>query len=197
MQNNTSHDTKKIKICHVASVDITVKFLLIAQLKFLIEQGFDVYVVCSAGKWKEEIEKQGIKVKNIEIKRKITPFYDLITLWKLFLYFKKEKFNIVHTHTPKPGLLGQLAAKAAGIPIIINTIHGLYFSKESSSLKRSFFILIEKIAASCSTLIFSQNKEDIATMIDNKITNQEKIKYLGNGTDVEKFNSKRFSQEFK
>lgn len=189
-------DKKKIKICHVASVDITVKFLLMPQLKFLQAQGYDVYAVCSEGKWIKDIKAQGIKVETIRIKRKISPLSDLVSLFELFFYFRREKFDIVHTHTPKPGLLGQLAAKMAGVPIAINTIHGLYFNENSSIIKRNLFIFTEKIAARCSDLIFSQNKEDINTIIKEKIANPERIKYLGNGIDIEKFNSKRFSKEF-
>jgi len=189
-------ENQKIKICHVVSVDITLKFLLLGQLNFLQKEGYDVYAVCSPGKWVKEIKQQGIRIKTIEIKRKISPFFDLVTLWKLFFYFRKEKFNIVHTHTPKPGLLGQLAAKLAGVPIIINTVHGLYFQKDSSFIKRMFFIFMEKVGAKCSTLIFSQNKEDIQTMVNEKISSEEKIKYLGNGVDIDKFNSLKFSEEF-
>ncbi len=83
--------------------------------------------------------------------------------------FQKEKFDVVHTHAPKPGLLGQLAAKMAGVPVIVNTIHGLYFTDETPFFPRKFFIIMESIAAKCSTLIFSQNKEDIQTIIKEKI----------------------------
>lgn len=189
-------DKKPLKICHVASVDITVKFLLLGQLKFLKEQGYDVYAVCSKGEWKKDIELEGIKVKNIRITRKITPFSDLVSLAKLYFYFKKEKFDIVHTHTPKPSLLGQLAAKATGVPIIIDTVHGLYFENCSGWIKRNFFIFIRKIAAKRSDLIFSQNKEDIETMIKEKIAKPEKIRYLGNGIDIEKFNPEKFTDDF-
>ncbi|TSC95209.1 MAG: group 1 glycosyl transferase [Parcubacteria group bacterium Licking1014_1] len=188
--------SKKIKICHVASVDITVKFLLLPQLKFLINDGYDVSAVCSGGKWIKDIENQGVKVKTIKITRKITPISDLVSFFRLFLYFRKEKFDIVHVHTPKAGVLGQIAAKLAGVPIIINTIHGLYFNKVSSPFQKIFFIFVKKIAAKCSDLIFSQNREDINTLIEAKIAKSEKIKYLGNGVDIEKFNSKRFSNEF-
>jgi lipopolysaccharide/colanic/teichoic acid biosynthesis glycosyltransferase/UDP-N-acetylglucosamine:LPS N-acetylglucosamine transferase len=187
---------KKVKICHVAAVDITVKFLLQEQLKFLVKEGYDVSVIYSEGRWKKEMEAYGIKVKNIKITRKITPISDLISLIKLFLYFKKEKFDIVHTHTPKPALLGQMAAKFAGVPVIVNTVHGLYFQKNSSFLKRKFYILTEKIGARFSTLIFSQNKEDIQTMVEEKIANPQKIKYLGNGVDIERFNPLKFSEDF-
>jgi len=187
---------KKIKICHVVSADITVKFLLFSQLKFLKRQGYEVSVVYSGGRWKKEIEAEGIKTKDIKITRRITPFYDLVSLFFLFLYFKKEKFDIVHTHTPKPGLLGQLAGKIAGVPIIINTIHGLYFNENSSPLKRKFYIFIEKIAGWCSDSILSQSEEDILTIVNEKIAQPLKVKYRGNGVNIEKFNPEKFSENF-
>ncbi len=186
----------KVKICHVAAVDITVKFLLQEQLKFLVKEGYDVSVIYSKGRWKKEMEASGIKVKNIRITRKVTPFSDIVSFLKLYFYFKKEGFDIVHTHTPKPALLGQVAAKLAGVPVIINTVHGLYFQKNSSFVRRKFYIFIEKIGAKFSTLIFSQNREDIDTMVKEKIAASEKIKFLGNGVDVERFNPLKFSKEF-
>jgi glycosyltransferase involved in cell wall biosynthesis len=189
-------EKSKIKICHIANTDRAVRFLLLNQLKFFQQQGYNVSAVCSNGKFVKDIEGQGVKVKTIEVKRKISPVSDLIYVFQLWQYLRKEKFAIVHTHTPKPGLLGQLAAKMAGTPIIINTIHGFYFNQDSNFLKRKFYIFIEKIAAKCSDLIFSQNQEDIQTAIKENICLATKIKYLGNGVDLEKFNPNRFSKEF-
>src|SRR3989339_452663 len=192
----TENNHRNIKVCHIVSADITVKFLLMPQLSFLITEGYDVFVVCSGGKWVKDIERESIKVKTIKLKRKISPFSDLVALWQLFWFFKKEKFDIVHTHTPKPALLGQMAAKMAGVPIIINTVHGLYFGNKFSFLKKQFYIFIERLSDGFSDLIFSQNKEDINTMRERKIGDQNKIKYLGNGIDLEVFDNKRFSAEF-
>lgn len=186
----------KAKICYISSVDITIKFILFDQIKFLKREGYNVYVVCSPGKWIKDIEKEKIKVKTIKIKRKISPISDLIAFVKLFFYFKKEKFDIVHTHTQKPALLGQLAAKMAGVPIIVNTILGLYFQERDSWLKRTFFILIEKIAARCSDLIFSINRENIETIAKENICPSKKIKYLGGWVDISRFNPSNFSDEF-
>lgn len=186
----------KIKVCHVANTDMAVRFLLLNQLKFLKTQGYNICAVCSKGSLIKDVEKEGIKVKTIDFNRGFNPSAHLITLFRLFFYFKKEKFDIVHTHNPVPGFLGQLAAKMTGVPIIINTIHGFYFNENSFSLQRDLLILIEKIAAKCSDLIFSQNKEDIKTAIKEKICNSQKIKYLGNGVDIQKFNGERFSEEF-
>lgn len=189
-------DRKKNKICYVASTDMAVKFLLLNQLKFLRSQGFDVTAVCPAGKFLRGIEAEGIKVKTIDFNRGFNPFLHLATIIRLFFYFKKEKPDIVHTHNPVPGFLGQLAAKFAGVPIIVNTIHGLYFTERSSFLKRKVFIFTERLSAKCSTLIFSQNKEDMETMIKEGICKPQKIKYLGNGIDLKKFNPDRFSADF-
>jgi glycosyltransferase involved in cell wall biosynthesis len=189
-------DKRKIKVCCVANADAFVKFLLLPQLKFLLKEGYEVSVVCSKGKWTGDIEKEGIKVKAIKIKRKISPFYDLITLYRLWNYFRKEKFDIVHTNNPKPGLLGQLAAKMARVPIIINTIHGFYFQNNSSYLKRKFFIGTEKIAAKCSNLILFVNKEDMETASKEGICNDSVIKYLGGGININRFNPSFFTQAF-
>lgn len=187
----------RTKICYIASVDVTIKFILLNHIKFLKKEGYDVYAVCSSGKWIKDIEKEGIKVKSMRFKRKFfSPISDLLALIKLFFYLKNEKFDIVHTHTPKAALIGQLAAYFAGIPIIVNTIHGFYFQKNDSWLKRKVFILIEKIAARCSDVIFFVNKEDMATAIEEKICKEKSIRYFGGGIDVERFNPDRFSKDF-
>ena len=180
----------------MASVDLTIRFILFSQIKFLKREGYDIYVVCSSGKWIKDIEKEGIKIKTIRFKRKISPISDLVAFIKLFFYFKKEKFDIVHTHTPKASLLGQLAAKMAGIPIIVNTIHGFYFQKRDSCLKRKFFILIEKIAAKCSDLIFFVNREDMETVTKEGICSPDLRKYFGGAINIKRLDPERFSNEF-
>ncbi len=185
------------KICFVVAVDITLKFLLLSQLKFFKDKGYKVFAVCSPGKWIKDIEKEGIEIKKITIKRKaFSPISDLISLFQLFFYFKKEKFDIVFTFTPKPGLLGCLAAKMAETPVILNTIFGFYFHERTPYLKRKFFILIERLAARCSDFIFFRNKEDFETAKKEKIIKDAISEYIGDGIDIVKFDNARFSQEF-
>lgn len=181
----------------MVSVDITLKFLLLNQLRFLKSQGYDIHAVCSPGKWVQDIENEGVGVKTIYIKRRFfTPVSDLFALARLFLYFKQQKFDIVHTHTPKASFLGQLSAKMAGVPIIINTIHGLYFTKKSGFLRRTVFILLEKIAAKCSDVIFFVNHEDMVTAVKENICPPERERYFGGGVNIERFNPGRFSQKY-
>jgi len=188
---------KKIKVCQVVSADITLKFMLQNQLRFLCQQGYKVYATSANGKWIEDIKNQGIKVKTIGFKRKFfTPISDLISFLKLYFYFKSEKFDIVHTHTLKPEFYGQIAAKLAGVPIILNTLHGFDFPPDISPLKKRIFIFIEKVAAKCSTKIFSIGKNIISQMIKEKICPAEKLIYLGRDIDTQRFNPAKFDQNF-
>ena len=181
----------------MVSIDFTLRFMLKNKLVFLKNQGYEVHAVCSPGKRIGEIEKHGIKVKTMRIKRKISVFSDLILFFKLIFYFKKEKFDIVHTHTLKPEFWGQIAAKIAGVPIIINTIHGLVFDKgENPSLKGKFFIFLQRFSARQSDLIFAVSKAVIDTAIENKIGRPALLKYLGRDIDTDRFNPQKFSKEF-
>ena len=184
-----------MKVCQVASSDFTLKFMLKNQLLFLKRQGYVVHAVCSPGKWVGDIEQSGIPVKTIKFKRSISPFYDVVTLWNLYRYFKKEQFDIVHTHTFKPDLYGQIAARWAGVPIVIRTSHGFPFGVTSSNTKKSLYLWLEKFLNMYSDVIFSIAHHIIDTSVKEKIAPREKLVYLGRDIDTQKFNPERFSLE--
>jgi glycosyltransferase involved in cell wall biosynthesis len=187
----------KTRVAVISAVDSTIRILLFAQLKAVQKEGFEIHCICSKGLDFDFLEDQGVRMHAVKIKRSISPFTDILALWKIYQFLRKEKIEIVHTHTPKCSLLGQLAAKLAGVPIIINTVHGFYFHENMRPFVRWFYIMMEKIAAKCSTMILSQNPEDIDTAVKLGICTREKIKFLGNGVDLNKFNLDRFGDNFK
>jgi glycosyltransferase involved in cell wall biosynthesis len=176
-----------VRVAHITTIDLSIRFLLWNQLKYLRGAGLDVSVVCSDGPWVKEIREDGFPVETIEMKRGISPGHDLIALCQLIQFFRKKTFDIVHTHTPKAGLLGQLAAKRARVPIIVNTVHGFYFHDYMNPWMRRFYIYCEKIAAHCSDLIYFQSREDMATAKKEGICEENQMIYLGNGIDLRLF----------
>ncbi len=176
-----------IKIAHITSVDSSLCYLLLNQLRYLRHAGYDVSGISTDGKDVPLIEAADIRHIPITISRNITPLADLKTLMQLIQIMRREQFTIVHTHTPKPGLLGQIAARIAGVPIVVNTLHGFYFHEHMPAIQRRFYITLEKIAARCSDVILSQNREDLATAIHTGICPPDKIKHLGNGIDLTRF----------
>jgi len=185
------------KIAIVSAIDYTLRVLLTGQIKAIQHEGFEVHGVCSRGRDFQMLREMGVLMSSVRNKRSISPFSDLAALWRMYRYFKRQKISIVHTHTPKATLLGQLAAKLAGVPIIVNTIHGFYFHEHMKPLARRFYIAMEWIAARCSTMILCQNPEDIETAVKLGICKRNKIKLLGNGVDLSIFDPVKFDNDFK
>ena len=183
-----------MKVAHITTIDLSLRYLLYNQLVSLRHAHYDVIGISSAGPEVAGLEAAGIQHISVPMTRHFSPARDLLAVWRLYGVMRREKFTIVHTHNPKPGLLGQLAARFAGVPVVVNTLHGFYFHDHMHALWRRFYITIEKIAARCSDVILSQNMEDIHTAVREGITSPDKIKYLGNGIDVAMFNPARVDQ---
>jgi len=180
--------SQQLKVAHVTTIDMALRYLLLNQLRNLQEAGYEVTGISTPGSDVQIIEAAGIRHIAVTMPRSpYTPIQDLSALKKLYFIFRRERFSIVHTHNPKPGVLGQLAAKLAGVPVIINTVHGFYFHEHMPVPLRRFYVGLEKATARCSDVILSQNREDIDTAVREKICHPEKIKCLGNGIDLHKF----------
>ena len=182
------------KIAHITTVDASLRYLLLDQLCSIQQAGYEVVAISSPGSNVSTIEAAGIRHVPVSMTRAISPWADLVSLVRLYRLMRRERFTIVHTHTPKPGLLGQLAARMARVPIVVNTLHGFYFHEHMAPRSRQFYIFMEKIAALCSDRILSQNREDIQTAIEEGICSPEKIMHLGNGIDVTEFSPQRFTE---
>lgn len=186
---------KPIKVVHVTTVAQSLQGLLLNQMKCIQSTGCEVAGISSPGKECPGLEAEGVRHIPIPMSRKVTPWLDLVSLVRLYRVMRKERFTIVHTHTPKAGLLGQLAARLAGVPIIVNTIHGYYEHDFMHPLVRRLYLAFEAIAARCSHLILSQNQEDVETAIAMGICGPHKIRHLGNGIDLSLFDRDRVSEE--
>jgi glycosyltransferase involved in cell wall biosynthesis len=172
-------------------VDLSLRYLLLNQLEWIREDGYDVVAISAPGPDVPLIESHGIPHFDVPMTRRFTPVADLKALVALVRVMRRERFDLVHTHTPKAGLLGQLAARISGVPVVVNTLHGFYFHEGTKPLPRRFYILMEWIAARCSDVILSQNREDIATAVDEGIAKPEDLKWLGNGIDIVRFDRDR------
>ncbi len=181
----------KIRVAHICSIDLSLRYLLLDQLRYLQNAGYDVVGISATGPDVPFIEAHGIPHIAVPFIRAFTPVEDLRSLAKITGVLARERFTIVHTHNPKPGLLGQLAATATRIPVIVNTIHGFYFHDDMPPKWRRFYIGMEKVAALQSDAILSQNPEDVATAIAEGICSRERIELLGNGIDLSRFDPDR------
>lgn len=179
------------KLIRVTTVPMSLKVLLRGQMKFMSNAGFDVIMISANGKeLKDVIEYEKCPHKLIEMTREITPFKDLAAFWKFYIFFKKEKPDIVHSHTPKAGLLAMMAAKMAGVRIRIHTIAGLRFMT-SAGITRSILIQMEKITGKAATHVWPNSGSLLQYVLSNKLVKPGKLELIGkgssNGIDLKRF----------
>lgn len=170
---------RKNKIIRSSTISRSLNTLLKGQLIFL-SQYFEVIGISSDGPELMEIGKrEGIKTIPINMKRSISPLQDFFSLINLYRVLRKEKPFIIHSITPKAGLLSMVAAKLAGVPIRIHTFTGLIFPSKKGLLQK-LLIMMDQLLCICATHIYPEGKGVKNDLIKFKIT-KKPLKILANG----------------
>lgn len=187
----------KPKLFRVTTIPESLKILLKGQHKFMSENGFEVIGVSTPGDALNEVNiNENIRVVGVNMTRKITLIKDIFSLYNLYIIIKKEKPIIVHSHTPKAGIIAMLAAKLAGVPHRLHTVAGLPLL-EAKGNKRKLLDFVEKITYSCATNIYPNSHGLKEIIIQENFCKTEKLKVLANGSsngiDTTFFNSMHFS----
>ena len=169
------------KIVRITTIPASMRSLLKGQLKF-INQFYEVIGISGDGDALNDVRiNEGIRTEVVEMTRTIAPIKDLIALFKLYKILKKEQPHIVHTHTPKAGIIGMLAAKLARVPHRFHTVAGLPLLVVNGP-KRWLLNFIEKLTYSCATKVFPNSFGLQKIIINEGFTTEEKLKVIGNGS---------------
>ena len=189
-------DTKrKLKICHV----ITRMIVGGAQENTLFtvvdhaQNGHDVTLVTGPSPGREGMLLEMVKADGFRLElfpdlvRELDPVHDLRAYFALKKFFRQEKFDIVHTHTSKAGIIGRLAAKAAHVPTIVHTVHGQAFHPYEKPWRNKLFITAETLAAKCSHRIFAVAQAMIDQCVSAGIAPRERYQVVYSGMDMEQF----------
>ena len=179
---------KSLRVLQVAAVDVTVEKLLLPLIDELIANGFTVDIACADGEHARSLRMRGYKIHDIPFTRKAVSLSHLRALHVLYKIIKKEHYDVVHVHTVVGAFIGRLAAKMAGVPIIIYTAHGFYFHENMPSWQRYALVSLEKILCRLTTdWLFTQSEEDAIFASKNNFLQVARILWIGNGVDVNKF----------
>ena len=169
------------KLFRITTVPISLDILLGEQLRFM-NQYYEVTAISADENELERIAKKyGVKCHAVEMTRTISPRKDLIAVWKLYRFLKKEKPHIVHTHTPKAGIVGMMAAWLAGVPNRFHTVAGLPLMEREGS-KRRLLNLIEKLTYYFATNVYPNSLELNKIILKSKFCNAQKLKVIGKGS---------------
>ncbi|MFV0173158.1 glycosyltransferase family 4 protein [Empedobacter falsenii] len=169
----------KTKLIRTSTVPESLYSLLKGQLQFL-SQYYEIIGISSKGTFLDETSKrESVKVIGVDMVRGISPFNDLISLIRLYIQFRKEKPTIVHSITPKAGLLSMLAAKMAGVPIRMHTFTGLIFPTRTGAMQK-LLIKMDQLLCWGATNIYPEGSGVKNDLISFNITSKP-LKVLANG----------------
>src|SRR5690554_191828 len=170
------------KLIRITTVPQSLRGLLRGQLKFMTQNGYEVIGVSSPGEALNDVQNnEGVQTIAIEMTRTISPIKDLKALWNFYHLCKKEKPLMVHSHTPKAGIVGMLGAKLAGVPIRLHTVAGLPLM-EATGVKRKVLDFVEKLTYACATKVYPISYGMESFILENSLTKKRMVKVLANGS---------------
>ncbi len=171
----------------MTTVDMSLDLLLGPQLVAFAEAGYDVVGASAPGPYVDGLEAVGVRhIPLSHATRSMRPVEDVRLAAELFGLFRRERPDIVHTHTPKPGWFGRPAARLAGVPAVVNTVHGLYATPDDPPVRRAAVYGLERLAASFSHAELLQSSEDLPVLRRLRVP-EPRLEVIGNGIDLSRF----------
>lgn len=182
-----------VKLAHLTTVDLSLRYLVLPQLEAGVAAGWETLGISSPGPFVPEIEAVGVRhVPLPTSSRGWSLRADLEAAVDLWRVLRREKIDILHTHNPKPGLYGRILGRLAGVPIVVNTVHGLYATEDDALPKRLVVYVLEALAARFSDAELAQSEEDLRLMVRLHVSPAHRTYLLGNGIDLTRFDPARF-----
>ncbi|WP_026934177.1 glycosyltransferase family 4 protein [Christiangramia echinicola] len=186
------------KLVRITTIPLSLEKLLEGQLSYMN----DHYEVIAVSAEKNRLENYGknnkVRTFWVEMTRAITPWKDLKSLWRFYNFLKREKPFIIHSHTPKAGIIGMLAGKMAGVPVRLHTVAGLPLL-EVKGTKRKLLDAVEKLTYRLATRVYPNSFELKKIILQLKYAEEAKLRVLGegssNGIDTTYFQPSLFSKK--
>ncbi|MBD5179617.1 MAG: glycosyltransferase family 4 protein [Bacteroidales bacterium] len=173
---------KQVKILRVATVPGSLDSFCKDLLRELVEhEGYEVVAVSSPGPELDVVaRREGVRTVAVAMERRMSPLRDLKSLWRLIRVFRREKPAMVHSMTPKAGLLSMMAAWFCRVPVRIHTFTGLVFPT-STGLRRRILMMTDWLTCLCATHVIPEGKGVRDDLLNNRIT-RKPLEVLGHGS---------------
>jgi len=175
------------RLVHLTTTDMSLDWLLRPQLEAFAAAGYEVIGISAPSGHAEALRASGIELVELpEATRALDLRRDVGAFRSLLAHLRQLRPDILHAHNPKPGVYGRLAGRVAGVPVVVNTQHGLYATAEDRLAKRAVVYAAERLAAACSHAELVQNPDDLATLGRLGVPASRRL-LLGNGVDLARF----------
>ncbi|SFD80811.1 Glycosyltransferase involved in cell wall bisynthesis [Chitinophaga sp. CF118] len=166
----------------ITTIPLSLDKLLEGQMRFMSENGFEVYMVSENGNNVDKlVKREGCPHYVVPMTRTISPWRDFISLYKMIKLIKRIKPDIIHTHTAKAGIIGMLGALLTRTSIRMHTVAGLPLI-EAKGMKKALLVFVEKLTYDCATFIYPNSFRLKDYLIKHGYTDEKKAKVIGRGS---------------
>jgi glycosyltransferase involved in cell wall biosynthesis len=179
---NMGLNSERSRLVFVMNSSIALGFLQ-GQAQFLQQRGFDVKILCPAGRQGEwEVPRpEGVSIIEVPMEREVVPLQDLVSLWRLWRAMRVLRPSVTNVGTPKAGLLGGFAAWLNRVPCRFYTLHGLRF-ETTRGLKRRLLMYAERLACLFAHRVVCVSHSVREQAIAFGITSRERTVVFGSGS---------------
>ncbi len=183
------------KVAHLTTIDLSLRYLVMPQLLAARDLGGEAIGISASGPHVEELERAGIRhIPLHSSTRGMDILADVRAARELWAILRRERPEVLHTHNPKPGLYGRVLGRLARVPVVVNTVHGVYATPDDRWSKRLVVYALEAVASRFSDVELVQSAEDFALLTRWRITRPARTRLLGNGVDLARFDPSRFTE---
>jgi len=182
-----------VRLAHLWSSDLGIPWSL-PYCEPLVARGWEVTMICPTGPHAAGAEAAGLRFLPHRIPRRIDPRADAAGALELYRLIGRGRYDIVHTHNVKVGLVGRVVAALARAPIIVHTMHGLAYGMDTPPLARRVHALLERVASLRVDAVLSQTYEDMRTLLASGAIDRARVEWVGNGIRLDRFDPALLSQ---
>jgi glycosyltransferase involved in cell wall biosynthesis len=178
--------SRRPRVAHFTVAPEFVDRIMLHDLRRLREHE-EITVLCTAGPVLERVREEGFRVVVVPARRKMSPVADLKTIWALWRLFRRERFDLLHTYTPKAGLLGQIAGALAGVPRRVHGCRGLLYSRTTPWWQDRIFRITDRITSSLAQRTLFLSGADLRYCVSEGLCASDRAVLLGSGIDLRHF----------
>ncbi len=185
--SSASMPAEAIRLVDIINLSSSANTLLKNRVLSMRARGVDNRILCIDGPYVRLLRDQGIPVATAGMPRSMNPFAMLTSTFEMAAYLRRERIDVVHTHCSMPGVLGRIAARLAGVPVIIHTIHGLHVHDRWHPVLLNLFTFAEKFCGRFTDMLLSQNRIDLELARRLALVPAGRLRFIGNGIDIDRF----------